>query len=320
VSEPGLTNQWEPWQRLIDSIGPYYRRQLLAARDRAKGELCELEEEQLAALGAEGRRVASSLDEEGTRLTVSSTEDRERHSRLATELEREAELLRRRWRLPPAPRRRRKERADAAERADRAQEHRRRAAQAHEQLRELGNSGRHLYPWFERHQHALGRGLAAELTLNAAQGAVYHVLGAPGIASLTAACLTCDRAIDLGQLQELVRNGGEARQRLPQPSCTVASRASPSVSCWQNSTARISTACLVRSPWSSGAGARSRGRRMICGSAPRNPRVTTAGRHLDNTTRAEFGRSDRVEGWFLSGRPRGRAPSRRWRGSSRRLV
>ena len=170
MSEPGLTNQWEPWQRLIDSIGPYYRRQLLAARDRAKGELCELEEEQLAALAAEGRRVASSLDEEGTRLTVSSTEDRERHSRLATELEREAELLRRRWRLPPAPRRRRKERADAAERADRAQEHRRRAAQAHEQLRELGNSGRHLYPWFERHQHALGRGLAAELTLKRRPG------------------------------------------------------------------------------------------------------------------------------------------------------
>jgi hypothetical protein len=214
VSEPGLTNQWEPWQRLIDSIGPYYRRQLFAARDRAKGELCELDEEQLAALAAEGRRVASSLDEEGTRLTVSSTEDRERHSRLATELEREAELLRRRWRLPPAPRRRRKERADAAERADRAQEHRRRAAQAHEQLRELGNSGRHLHPCLERHQHALGRGLAAELTLNAAQGAVYHVLGAPGIALLAAACLTSDRAIDLGQLQELVRNGGEARQRL----------------------------------------------------------------------------------------------------------
>ena len=58
------------------------------------------------------------------------------------------------------------------------------------------------------------RGLAAELTLDAAQSAVYHLLGAPGIASLTAACLTTDRAIDLGQLQELVRNGGEARQRL----------------------------------------------------------------------------------------------------------
>ncbi len=31
---------------------------------------------------------------------------------------------------------------------------------------------------------------------------------------LAAAYLTSDRAIDLGQLQELVRNGGEARQRL----------------------------------------------------------------------------------------------------------
>ena len=89
---------------------------------------------------------------------------------------------------------------------------RRRAAQAHERLRELGNSGRHLYPWFERHQHALGRGLAAELTLNAA--AVYHVLGAPGVASLTAACLTADRAIAIGELERLVRRDGDTRQRL----------------------------------------------------------------------------------------------------------
>jgi hypothetical protein len=58
--------------------------------------LCELDEEQLAALAAEGRRVASSLDEEGTRLTVSLTEARERHSRLAGDLQREAELLARR--------------------------------------------------------------------------------------------------------------------------------------------------------------------------------------------------------------------------------
>jgi hypothetical protein len=56
--------------------------------------------------------------------------------------------------------------------------------------------------------------MAAELTLDATHSAVYHLLGAPGIASLTAACLTTDRAIDLGQLQVLVRNGGEARQRL----------------------------------------------------------------------------------------------------------
>ena len=46
---------WEPWQRLIDSIGPYYRTQLFAARDRARGELCDLDEEQLEAIAAEGR-------------------------------------------------------------------------------------------------------------------------------------------------------------------------------------------------------------------------------------------------------------------------
>ena len=51
----------------------------------------------------------------------------------------------------------------------------------------------------------LERGLAAELTLDAAQAAVYHVLGAPGIASLTAACLTADRAIDIGRLERLVK-------------------------------------------------------------------------------------------------------------------
>jgi hypothetical protein len=62
------------------------------------------------------------------------------------------------------------------------------SAQAQEQLRELGNGGRHLHRWFERYQSGLARGLAAELTLGAASSAVHHVLGAPGIASLTAAC------------------------------------------------------------------------------------------------------------------------------------
>ncbi len=101
MSEPGLTNQWEPWQRLIDSIGPYCRARLLAARDRARGELRDIDEEQLEAIAAEGRRVASSLDEEGARLTVTLTDDRERNSRLAADLQREAELLlrRRRWAL-----------------------------------------------------------------------------------------------------------------------------------------------------------------------------------------------------------------------------
>ena len=214
MSQPGLTNQWEPWQRLIDSIGPSYRSLLLAARDRARSELRDLNEEQLGSIAAEGRRAAGSLDEEGARLTVSLTEDRDRHSRLAADLQRDADRLLRRRRWPLASRGWRQARADAAERTDRAEEHRRRAAQAHEQLRELSNTGRHLYPWFERHQDVLARGMAAELTLDAAQGAVYHVLGAPGIASLTAACLTADRAIELGRLERLAKQDGGARQRL----------------------------------------------------------------------------------------------------------
>jgi hypothetical protein len=56
--------------------------------------------------------------------------------------------------------------------------------------------------------------MAVELTLDAAHSAVYHVLGAPGIASFTAACLTADRAIDLGRLERLVTKDGEPRQRL----------------------------------------------------------------------------------------------------------
>jgi hypothetical protein len=252
MSERGLTNQREPWQRLIDSIGPHYRTQLLAAPDRAKGELRDLDDEQLETVAAEGRRAAGTLDEDGARLTVTMTEDRERHSRLASDLQREAELLlgRRRWAM--TLRLRRQARADAAERADRAGEHRRHAAQAHERLRELGNSGRHLYPWFERHQDALARGMAAELTLDAAHQAVYHVLGAPGIASLTAACLTSDRAIDLGQLQELVRNGGGARQRLLFKAAELYGR-EQGVTLGEL-TVRTSIACAMRSRWSSGAG------------------------------------------------------------------
>jgi hypothetical protein len=51
--------------------------------------------------------------------------------------------------------------------------------------------------------------MAAEPTLDAAHRAFYHVLGAPGIASLTAACLTTDRAIDLGRVERLVKLDGE---------------------------------------------------------------------------------------------------------------
>lgn len=98
MSERGLTNQWEPWQRLIDSIGPYYRAQFLAARDRARGELGDLDEGQLETIAAEGCKVCWGLDEEGARLTVAVTDDRERQSRLAEALQREAELpLARQW-------------------------------------------------------------------------------------------------------------------------------------------------------------------------------------------------------------------------------
>ena len=65
----------------------------------------------------------------------------------------------------------------------------------------------------ERHQDVLARGIAAELRLDAAQGAVYHVLGAPRIASLTAACSPpTGRSISVDE--RLVKRDGEARQRL----------------------------------------------------------------------------------------------------------
>jgi hypothetical protein len=187
---------------------------LFRLRDHAKAKLADLDEEELGSIASAGRRIASSLDVEGARLTVSLTDDRERHSGLATDRQAEAEKLVRQARRTLSPRDRWQARADAAEKAAQAEEHRCLAGQAHEQLGELGRTGRHLYPWFERHQEAVGRGLAAELALGAAHGAVYHLLGAPGIASLTAACLTSDRAIDIGRLERLVSESADARQRL----------------------------------------------------------------------------------------------------------
>ena len=99
----GLTNQWEPWQRLIDSIGPYYGAQLFTAR--AGERRATHVDEDLETVAAEGRRVAGSLDEEGARLMVALTEGRERQSRLAADLQREAELMRRHRRWALAPRR-----------------------------------------------------------------------------------------------------------------------------------------------------------------------------------------------------------------------
>ena len=60
MSERGLTNLWEPWQPLIDSIGPYYRTQLLAARDQVRGKLRDLNEEQLESIPLVSATVAGS--------------------------------------------------------------------------------------------------------------------------------------------------------------------------------------------------------------------------------------------------------------------
>ncbi len=176
--------------------------------------LDELDEEELASIASKGREVAGLLDEEGARLTVGLNAERERRSRLADELRDEAQRLLRQGRRTMSPRRHREMRDEAAERAARAGEHWQQAREAHEQLRELRSSGRHLHPWFERHEEVLARGLAAERALGAAHDAVYRVLGAPGIASLTAACLTSDRAIDLGRLERFVKDTGDARQLL----------------------------------------------------------------------------------------------------------
>ena len=79
----------QPSQRLIDSIGPYYRGRLFNARDEAKRELGEL---MIRALGDRGgwQRGRRQLDEEGARLTIRLTDERERHAQLACDLQREA--------------------------------------------------------------------------------------------------------------------------------------------------------------------------------------------------------------------------------------
>lgn len=73
---------------------------------------------------------------------------------------------------------RREARANAGERLERAESYHRLAAEAHQQIRELGQCGRHLYPWFERHKNVLALGLAAEAELTRPHRAAYHVLGA----------------------------------------------------------------------------------------------------------------------------------------------
>ena len=59
-----------------------------------------------------------------------------------------------------------------------------------------------------------GRSHRAARRDEAANGAAYHVLGAPGIASLTTACLAGDRGIDIARLERLVSETGDDRQHL----------------------------------------------------------------------------------------------------------
>jgi hypothetical protein len=204
----------EVWRRLFDAIGREYRARLLKARDRARAELTELDRRRLEALAADGRAVAGSLDEDGARSTVRLNDDRARYSNQAGELRREATLIAKRARRTVLPWRRRQLRADAAHRVAKAEEHARVANNAHEQLRELGHDGRHLYPWFERCENALAWGLAAEYELDIIYGAAYHVLGAPSIAALTARCLISGRGIDRDRLEKLVGEEGDPRQQL----------------------------------------------------------------------------------------------------------
>ena len=217
MAESELGFPYKGWERFFDAIGPRYGAMLREAMNRARAELVDADDERLALLATQGREAASSLDEDGARLTVGLHDERDQKSALASSLDQEAQEL-----LERAPRgwsrRRRAERRqaqdDAAERRLRAESHRQLAADVQDRIRTLGEQGRHLFDWFERNRDAVALGLAAEQSLNTVDRAAYHVLGAPSIASLTAVCLTAGRAIKLDQLAEVVEGRGDQRQRL----------------------------------------------------------------------------------------------------------
>lgn len=217
MSESELAFPHKGWERFFEAVGPKYGAMLREAMDRARAELTDADDDQLDALVAEGRKAASSLDEEGARLSVRLQDKRDQEWALGANLEQQAQEI-----LQQAPRawsrrqraERRQARIDAAERSALAESHRQLAADAQEQIRALGEQGRHLYHWFERNRDARALGLAAEQQLDTANRAAYHVLGAPSIAPLTAACLNAERAIDLGQLGPLVEEEGNERQQL----------------------------------------------------------------------------------------------------------
>jgi hypothetical protein len=87
---------------------------LYKARDRARGGLEGLEDDELAAIASEGRRIAGTLDVEGARLTVSLNDDREHQSRLASKLQAESERVARQARWTVSLGRRRQARTEAA--------------------------------------------------------------------------------------------------------------------------------------------------------------------------------------------------------------
>lgn len=169
MSESELAFPYKGWERFFDAVGPKYGAMLREAMDRARAQLSDADDDHLASLVAEGRKAASSLDEDGARLTVRLDEERDQERALAASLEQQAEEI-----LEHAPRawsrRRRAEqrqaRIDAEERSARAESHRQLAADAQEQIRVLGEQGRHLYHWFERNRDTLALGLAAEQQLD----------------------------------------------------------------------------------------------------------------------------------------------------------
>jgi len=217
MAESELAFPHKGWERFFDAIGPRYGAMLREAMNRARAELADTDDEQLALLVRQGREAASSLDEEGARQTVRLYQERDQNAALASSLDQEAQTL-----LEHAPRgwsrrrhaEQRQAQDDAAELRLRAESHRQLAANAQDLIRILGEQGRHLYDWFDRNRDAVALGLAAEQSLNTVDRAAYHVLGAPSLASLTAVCLTAERAIKLNQLVGVVEERGDERQRL----------------------------------------------------------------------------------------------------------
>ena len=76
MSESRSTNPWKPWQRLLDPIGPDYRRQLLKARNRATRAIDDLYKDELARAARAWSARSLRVDASGT----SQPESTERRS------------------------------------------------------------------------------------------------------------------------------------------------------------------------------------------------------------------------------------------------